>query len=101
MFEKNGKKEIFHGRTFEVSASGTSFFSENNIFKGGDVTLLLALPWYRENQKEQIIQIKARVIHTILSSENQKFRTGLQFVHFIDDKEHYLESALHNQPKFN
>ena len=101
LYEKDGKREIFHGRTFEVSASGSSFLSQHNIFKDGNVKVLLALPWYRDNQQEKVIEIEARIIHTILSSENQSFRTGLQFISFKDDKGHFLEIALRDQPKVN
>lgn len=99
LYEKNGKNEIFHGRTFEVSTTGTSFLSQHNIFKDDNVTVLLALPWYRDNQQEKIIEIKARIIHTVLSTENQSFRTGMQFISFKDDKEHFLEIALRDQPR--
>ena len=101
MYKKDEKNEVFHGRTFEVSSTGTSFLSQHNIFFGGEVTALLALPWYRDNQTEKIIQIRSRVIHTILSSENQSFRTGLQFLEFKGDTGHLLEIALRDQPKVN
>ena len=50
-----GEKEIYHGRTYEVSMTGASILSEHNVFLEGYVTILLALPWYRGKQKEKII----------------------------------------------
>jgi c-di-GMP-binding flagellar brake protein YcgR len=99
MYEKNGKKELFKGRTFEVSASGTSFLSQHNIFVEGEVTVLLALAWYRDNLSEKVVEIRARMIHTILSSESQMFRTGLQFISFKEGTSHFLEIALRDQQK--
>jgi len=101
LYEKGGKREVFHGRTHEISASGASFLSQHNIFMEGEVTALLALPWYRDNLTEKIIEIKSRVIHTILSSEHNKFRTGLQFNNFKNDTGYLLEIALRDQPKIN
>ena len=99
MYAKAGKREIFHGKTFEVSVSGASFLSQHNVFMEGEVTALLALPWYRDNINEKLIEIKGRVIHTVLSSETNSFRTGLQFISFKNDTGYLLEIALRDQPK--
>ncbi len=94
VYNDHGKNEIFHGRTYEVSLSGTSIFSDHNIFVTDDVTVLLALPWYTSKQKEKIIEIRGRMAYTILSSENHQFRIGLQFLSFQKGEEHYIATSL-------
>jgi hypothetical protein len=94
VYEADGKNEIFHGRTYEVSLSGASILSDHNILVHSSVTVLLELPWYKGKQKKKIIEIKSRMVYTIFSSENGQFRTGLQFLSFKKGEEHYIETAL-------
>ena len=93
----SGQKEIYHGRTYEVSLTGASILSDHNIFFEGHIIILLALPWYKGKQKEKIIEIKGRMVYTIFSSEGYQFRTGLQFLSCKEGEAHYIEKALRDK----
>jgi len=97
VYEDDEKNEIFHGRTYEVSLKGASIFSDHNIFFTGRVTILLAVPWYRGKQKEKIIEIKGRMVYTILSSDGHQFRIGLQFLSFKEGEERYIAVGLQDR----
>lgn len=90
----SGQREIYHGRTYEVSLTGASILSDHNVFFEGDIFILLALPWYKGMQKEKIIEIRGRMVYTIFSSEGHQFRTGLQFISCKKGEAHYIEKAL-------
>ena len=89
-----GDKEIYYGRTYEVSMTGASILSDHNVFFEGDIYILLALPWFRGKQKERIFRIRGRMVYTILSSEGNQFRTGLQFLSCEKGEAQYIEMAL-------
>jgi c-di-GMP-binding flagellar brake protein YcgR len=95
--EDNGEREIFHGRTYELSMGGASVLCDRNIFEQGKVTVLLVLPWYKGTQKEKVVVIKSRMVYSVFSSDNHQFRIGLQFLNFHKDEGHFIEMALQSR----
>lgn len=94
VFEQRGENHTFHGRTHDLSLAGASVYSEHNIFVEEPVRVLLAVPSFATNKPPRIIEITARMIYTVLSSDHQQFRTGLHFLRFKDDGRHVLEEGL-------
>lgn len=77
-----GNKEIYHGRTFDISISGVSILLERNMFFSTNVIILLAIPPTHQGQRETIVEVECAIMHTVLDSEHQQFRMGLKFIHF-------------------
>jgi c-di-GMP-binding flagellar brake protein YcgR len=92
---KNGdKNDIYHGRTHDLSAWGASVFVDHNIFMMSEVVMLLAIPPLHPGQKETIIEIQCRMVHTVLDSEKNQFRIGIHFLQFKGEDKHILSDIL-------
>jgi PilZ domain len=89
----NGKGEnTFHGKVNDISMGGISIYCDHNIFHKGIVTLSLTVPPLNITQTGRILEIKCRMVYTILSRNS--FRIGLQFIRFNTGDEEFLESRL-------
>ncbi|MBI5919299.1 MAG: PilZ domain-containing protein [Nitrosomonadales bacterium] len=94
VYKNDGTREVFQGRTYDISISGASLYSEHNIFVEGPITLLLAMQPLHPGQSETTVEIQCRMIYTVLSSHHHRFRIGLHFLHFKDDGKAKLQQAL-------
>jgi hypothetical protein len=93
----DGKHEIFHGRTHDLSMNGSSVYSDHNIFVEEPVTVLLAMPPLTPDQGEKIIEVSSRMVYTILAANHHQFRIGLHFLHFKADGQKLLADNLANR----
>ena len=94
--ENDTTREIFHGRSHDISLTGISVYSDHNIFVESPVTILLAIPPLEKGQPKKIIEIRSKMLYTILASNNRGFRIGLKFVRFKGDGKKMLsENIIH------
>lgn len=84
----------YHGRTNDVSISGVSVLVEYNVFTDEEVTVLLAVPPTHPGLPEKIIEVRARMVYTVFSSEHDTFRIGLTFRGFKRNGRTVLKSLL-------
>lgn len=92
---KNGdNKEIYHGRTNDVSVSGVSILLDRNMFFSTNVVILLAIPPTMQGQRESIIEIECMITYTVLDSEHRQFRMGMKFLHFKGNGKAILSDVL-------
>ena len=91
---KEGKHEIFHGRTHDLSISGASVYSDHNIFVEEPVSVLLAMPPLTAESREKIVEIRCRMVYTVLASSHHQFRIGLHFLHFKGEGRNLLLENL-------
>lgn len=97
VYNNNGKNEIFHGRTHDLSIRGASIYSDHNIFVEEPVNVLLGIPSLSTNQGDKIIEISSRMIYTVLASNHHQFRIGLHFLRFKEDGRKILAANLTNR----
>lgn len=90
----DGKNDIYHGRTYDVSMSGINVLLEHNVFFTSEVVVLLAIPPTLPGQKETIVEIQCNIMHTVLDSEHKQFRLGMKFVQFKRDGKRILSDIL-------
>lgn len=76
-----GKSDIYHGRTHDLSLTGSSVYADSNIFVEEPVVMLLALPPQHTGLREQIIEVTCRMLYTVISEEG-RFRIGIKFLDF-------------------
>jgi len=93
VYENDGKNNIYHGRTHNLSISGASIYVEQNIFLS-KVLMLLAVPPAQTGNKETIIEIQCRMIYTVLDGEQSRFRIGVRFVGFKGNGKKILTDLL-------
>lgn len=94
VFENDEGEETFYGKVNDVSMGGISIYCNHNIFHKGTVALFLMIPPLNAKQTKKILEIKSRMVYTILS--NNAFRIGLQFLRFKPGDEEFLENRLKN-----
>jgi hypothetical protein len=90
----NGKNDIYHGRTYDVSLSGISILLDHNIFFTSEVVVLLAIPPMHQGLKETIVEIQSVLTHYVLDSVHSQFRLGMRFLHFKGDGHKILSDVL-------
>jgi hypothetical protein len=94
VFDNAEGQDTFHGVTHELSMSGCSILTEHNVFSERPVSILLSLPKDHQKDKKRIVEVRARMIYTVLSSGHQKFRCGIHFVRFKEDGRAMLKKTL-------
>ena len=87
-------KDIYHGRTHNVSISGVSILTDHNIFFTTEVVILLAIPPMHQGQKETILEIQCSPTHTVLDADYGQFRLGMKFTHFKEGGKRILSDVL-------
>lgn len=92
VFENDKGKDTFYGKGNDISMGGISIYCDRNIFHKGTVTLFLMVPPLNAKQTKRILEIKGRMVYTILSKN--AFRIGLQFLKFKPGDEEFLENRL-------
>lgn len=89
------EKSTFYGRAHDISLDGASFCSDYNIQFTEAVILLLALPSLNAGQKEQILEIRCKIVYCRLS--RQMFRVGLKFLGFKGEEKKLLEARINSR----
>lgn len=92
------EKSTFYGRAHDISVDGASFCSDYSIQFTGAVILLLALPALNAGQKEQILEIRCKIVYCRLS--RQLFRVGLKFLGFKGEEKKLLEARINNRVNY-
>jgi c-di-GMP-binding flagellar brake protein YcgR len=82
VFDSTEDQDIYHGITYDVSVNGCAILTEHNIFSDQPVSVLLSPPNEQPGRGRTIIEIKARMVYTVLSAGHRKFRCGIQFLKF-------------------
>lgn len=99
IFDEEEHKPTYHGRTHDLSLSGTAMLTDVNVYTTAPVVILLAPPPLHKGHRQKVIEIKARQAYCVYSGETACFRLGFQFVHFKGDGLKVLKERLtHHQP---
>jgi len=94
VFNESDERPSFHGETAEISVEGASILTDHNIFTHNPVTLLLAIPPMHPGQRQKVIEIDARIMYTVHSSQHGRFRIGIHFHAFKDEGKAFLDRNL-------
>jgi len=101
VFDETGERVAFHGKTRDLSLYGAAMHTHHNIVGGGTQIVLLAPPPLSVADCQTIIEVKARIVYSVYSSENMCFRVGLQFTEFLNNSRAVLQTRLeHYTPAF-
>jgi c-di-GMP-binding flagellar brake protein YcgR len=92
--EQSGTRQIFKGRTHDLSIKGASIYSDHNIFVEGKVTVYLVMPTLDGDLGEKVIEIESRMVYTVLASNQHQFRIGLHFLKFKGNGHRLLSENL-------
>jgi len=99
VFDKQERRETFHGRTHDLSLTGTGMQTNVNVFSRSPLVLLLAPPPLQAGQRRRIIEIRARQVYAVYSGATSCFRLGFAFTGFKDDGLEVLKQMLsHHSP---
>ncbi|GGP27304.1 PilZ domain-containing protein [Silvimonas amylolytica] len=94
VYSETEERLSFRGRAFDISASGLSLHSDFSLPVSDRVTVLISIPPSSAGQRPKILEVKSRVVYTVLSSEFNTFRTGIQFVDFKNEGKTQLKQIL-------
>ncbi|KAF0813140.1 hypothetical protein IGB42_02540 [Andreprevotia sp. IGB-42] len=94
IYQDTEQRLSFRGRIFDISKSGFSLHSEHSLPVTDKVTVLISIPPMATGQPPKVIEVKSRVIYTVLSGEFNMFRTGVQFGQFKGDSKQFLDRNL-------
>jgi len=100
VFDKLEHHQTFHGRTDDLSLTGTGMLTNVNISSRSPLVLLLAPPPLQVGRRQKIIEIQARQVYAVYSGAASCFRLGFAFIGFKDDGLQVLKEMLsHHLPK--
>lgn len=94
VFDATEGKDTYHGITHDLSLLGCAILTEHNVFSEHPVSVLLQLPVESPGGRRRVVEVKARMIYTVLSSGHQRFRCGMQFIKFKGTGRATLERAI-------
>ena len=98
VFDGQEGRPTYHGRTHDLSLSGTGMLTDINLKKStSPVIVLLAPPPLTRKERPKLIEIKARQRDVVYSGENRSFRLGFAFLEFKNDGLDYLKERLRTQ----
>ena len=92
--KSSGRRDIFHGRTNDVSLSGISILLERNVIFTSEVVVLLAIPPMHQGLKETIVESRCALMHSVLDSVYHQFRLGMRFNQFKGEGHRLLSDVL-------
>lgn len=99
VFEDQEHKPTFHGRSHDLSLTGTGMLTDVNLYTEAPVIILLAPPPLHLGHRQKIIEIKARQQYVVYSGETRCWRLGFAFLEFKDNGFDVLRDRLqHHQP---
>ena len=94
IYNKDGKQNIFHGHTYDLSINGACIYSDHNIYVEEDVAMTIEVNSLHLNKKNSVIGVKCRMLYNILSSNYSKYRIGVEFIEFAGNGKNILKEAL-------
>jgi c-di-GMP-binding flagellar brake protein YcgR len=80
------------GRTLDVSETGLCIVLPEGLAGGTECMVGFELPDRTGSRKR--VQSRARVVHSILSTQGDGFKVGMQFVQMPDDTRRALEAFI-------
>lgn len=99
IFDEAEHKPTYHGRTHDLSLSGTGMVTDTNVFSESPVVILLAPPPLYESHRQKVIEIKARQVYCVYSNALSGFHLGFQFTYFKGDGLKVIRERLeHHRP---
>jgi len=99
VFEDKENKPTYHGRTQDLSLTGTGMLTGNNLYSESPVIILLAPPPLHVGERQKIIEIKAHQQYVVYSGATRCWRLGFAFLEFKNDGFNVLRDRLqHHQP---
>lgn len=87
-------RPTYHGVTNEISMKGVSVVVDYNVFCADEVTLLLAIPPEHQGDRKKVVEVTARMVYTVHSSDHSAFRIGMRFRVFKADGEEILRACI-------
>ena len=90
-------RHAYVGVTLDLSLAGCSVLTEHNVFSELPVTLHLSLPAVHAGCRLPPVEIKARMVYTVLAAGPRKFRCGIQFLKFRDNDRATLKRAIEDR----
>lgn len=94
VFDSTDEQDTYHGVTNDISIGGCAILTDHNVFSEHPVSVLISLPAENPTGRRKIIEVKARMVYTVLSAGHQKFRCGLQFLNFKGSGRSILTKAF-------
>ena len=89
--ETNGKRQIFHGRAYDISMGGLFLMSEDNLTLANSFTVLISVPPDSAMHKPYVLEVRGKMGYSVLANNVRKFRIGIRFIEFKNDGKRYLE----------
>ncbi|MCX7177024.1 MAG: PilZ domain-containing protein [Proteobacteria bacterium] len=98
VFDGQEGRPTYHGRTHDLSLSGTGMLTDINLQKSkSPVIVLLAPPPLHRKERPKLIEIRSRQLDVVYSGENRSFRLGFAFLEFKNDGLDFLKDRLRTQ----
>lgn len=94
IFDKSEHRPAYHGRTSDLSMTGTGMHTDVNFFTPSPVILLLAPPPLVFGARQAVVEIQARQVYAVYSGDSACFRLGFEFLGFKDDGHRVLKEML-------
>lgn len=94
VFSATEDQDTYHGVTHDISMHGCAILTEHNVFSEHPVAVLLNLPAENSSGRRKVVEVRARMVYTVLSSGHQKFRCGMHFLEFKGSGRATLKRAI-------
>lgn len=94
VFDATEHQETYHGITYDLSMSGCSILTDHNVFSDAPVTILLSTPTDIPRGRKPLVEVKAKMVYTVLAAGLCQFRCGIHFLRFKDKGRSTLQKAI-------
>ena len=90
----DGGQSSYRAGTHEISIHGCSVLTDENLKLTRPARLFIALPPETAGAPRTVVAIEARLVYTVLSASQGKFRSGFEFIDFKEDGRGILKHAI-------
>lgn len=94
VFDSTENQDTYHGMTHDLSLHGCSILTEHNVFSEHPVSILLAIPLDHPGGRRRVVEAKASMVYTVLSSGHRQFRCGIHFLGYKGNGRTTLRQAI-------
>lgn len=94
VFDERDERPRLNGHTKDISIQGCAILTDHNVFSNYPVTILLQLPIEHPAKPRRLVEVKGRMVYTVLAANHHQFRFGIEFTKFTPGSRELLQTAL-------
>ena len=87
-------RKVIVMRTVDISLGGMAVLCNDKVPPADQYTVLVVMPPLQSNAKETIVEIRGKIVYSVLDTSKDCFRLGVRFLEFKKDGHKLIKERL-------